>query len=89
MVLWEKSATTRRAVASPRIVNFATRLNVGFARTRGDVVVFLNNDRLGHRRLARAARRRTAGRRAGAVQPKLLYPDGTVQSDASRSPRRG
>ncbi|MBN9023297.1 MAG: glycosyltransferase, partial [Rhizobiales bacterium] len=80
MALWAAARDGVELVASFTNLNFALSCNVGFARTRGQVVVFLNNDTLvTDGWLAPLAEEVESGA-AGAVQPKLLYPDDTVQS---------
>jgi GT2 family glycosyltransferase/glycosyltransferase involved in cell wall biosynthesis len=60
-------------------LNFAHGCNVGFAASKGAVVVFLNNDTTVTPHwlppLVEALRRPDVA----AVQPKLLFPDGTIQ----------
>lgn len=80
MVLWEKARDDVAVVASWTNLNFALGCNVGFARTRGQVVVFLNNDTLLTEGWLEPLVEELESGRAGTVQPKLLYPDGTVQS---------
>ncbi|MEZ5830439.1 MAG: glycosyltransferase [Dongiaceae bacterium] len=69
-----------RLVRNWENLNFALGCNLGFAATRGGIVVFLNNDtevRPGWLRTLVAPLTDPA---IGAVQPKLLFPDGTVQT---------
>lgn len=60
-------------------LNFANGCNLGFAASKGAIVVFLNNDTSVTPHwlppLVDALRRPDIA----AVQPKLLYPDGTIQ----------
>jgi GT2 family glycosyltransferase len=60
-------------------LNFAHGCNLGFAASRGAIVVFLNNDTTVTPHwlspLVAALQRSDIA----AVQPKLLYPDGTIQ----------
>lgn len=80
MVLWEKARDNVTVVASPTNLNFALGCNVGFARTRGEIIVFLNNDTLVTDGWLEPLVEELESGRASTVQPKLLYPDGTVQS---------
>lgn len=61
-------------------LNFALGCNLGFAATRGATVVFLNNDTVVKPGWLRPLATALDDPRIGAVQPKLLYPDGNVQS---------
>jgi GT2 family glycosyltransferase len=61
-------------------LNFALGCNIGFAASRGGQVVFLNNDTQVRPGWLRALVAPLAEQSIGAVQPKLLYPDGTIQS---------
>jgi len=60
-------------------LNFAHGCNLGFAASQGDIVIFLNNDTTVTPHwlppLVEALRQPDVA----AVQPKLLYPDGTIQ----------
>ena len=80
MALWERARDEVRLVANATNLNFALGCNVGFAGTRGDIVVFLNNDTLVTDGWLEPLVEELESGRAAAVQPKLLYPDGTVQS---------
>lgn len=68
-----------RQLRNPENRNFATGCNQGFAASQGDFVVFLNNDTTVTQGwlppLVEALHRPDVA----AVQPKLLYPDGTIQ----------
>ncbi|HEY8381974.1 MAG TPA: glycosyltransferase [Microvirga sp.] len=68
-----------RLVRHPDNLNFALGCNTGFAASRGGTVVFLNNDTIVTANwlapLVEALRRPGIG----AVQPKLVYPDRTIQ----------
>jgi glycosyltransferase involved in cell wall biosynthesis len=79
LTLWAEAHSNVRVEAGWINYNFALGCNVGFAASRGGTVVFLNNDTLATPGwLDPLADALEAG--AGVVQPKLLYPDGTVQS---------
>lgn len=69
-----------RLVRNWENLNFALGCNLGFAATRGASVVFLNNDTVVQPGWLRPLVAALDDPRIGAVQPKLLYPDGTVQS---------
>lgn len=68
-----------RLLRNAENLNFAHGCNLGFAASRGAIVVFLNNDTTVTpywlSPLVAALQRPDIA----AVQPKLLYPDGTVQ----------
>ncbi len=80
MALWDAAHDDVRLAASFTNLNFALSCNVGFARTRGAVVAFLNNDTLVTDGWLAPLVEEIERGTAGAVQPKLLYPDDTVQS---------
>ncbi len=61
-------------------LNFALGCNLGFAASRAATIVFLNNDTLVTPDWLRPLAAALADPQIGAVQPKLLYPDGKVQS---------
>lgn len=69
-----------RLVRNWENLNFALGCNLGFAATRGATVVFLNNDTVVKPGWLRPLAAALDDPRIGAVQPKLLYPDGNVQS---------
>jgi glycosyltransferase involved in cell wall biosynthesis len=69
-----------RLVRNWENLNFALGCNFGFAATRGSVVVFLNNDTRVQPGWLRALVAPFAEPAVGAVQPKLLFPDGTIQT---------
>lgn len=61
-------------------LNFALGCDLGFSASRGSIVVFLNNDTMVTPGWLKPLAMALHDDRIGAVQPKLLYPDGTVQS---------
>ena len=68
-----------KIVSNPENYNFALGCNLGFARSSGSIVVFLNNDTtVTHGWLERLVSP-LADSSIAAVQPKLVYPDGTIQ----------
>jgi GT2 family glycosyltransferase len=69
-----------RVVHNWENLNFALGCNLGFSETRGHVVVFLNNDTRVQPGWLRALVAPFANPTIGAIQPKLLFPDGTVQT---------
>jgi glycosyltransferase involved in cell wall biosynthesis len=69
-----------RVVRNWENLNFALGCNLGFAGTRGHVVVFLNNDTRVQPDWLRALVAPFANSTIGAIQPKLLFPDGTIQT---------
>ena len=68
-----------RLIRNPENLNFAHGCNQGFAASQGEFVVFLNNDTTvtPHWLPPLVQALRQPG--VAAVQPKLLYPDGTIQ----------
>ncbi|MDR5700357.1 glycosyltransferase [Agromyces aerolatus] len=63
-----------------RNYNFATGSNVGFARSSGEFVMFLNNDTEVREGWLEPLVERLTRREAFAVQPLMTYPNGTVQT---------
>jgi GT2 family glycosyltransferase/glycosyltransferase involved in cell wall biosynthesis len=60
-------------------LNFAHGCNLGFAASQGDTVVFLNNDTIVTPHWLPPLVEALQQPGVAAVQPKLLYPDGTIQ----------
>ena len=77
---WVAKRPEIRLVRNWENLNFALGCNLGFAATRGAIVVFLNNDTLVKAGWLKPLVAALHDERIGAVQPKLLYPDGSVQS---------
>lgn len=69
-----------RLVRNWENLNFALGCNLGFAASRGGTVVFLNNDTRVCPGWLQSLVAPLADPTVGAVQPKLLFPDGTVQT---------
>jgi glycosyltransferase involved in cell wall biosynthesis len=69
-----------RLVRNWENLNFALGCNFGFAASRGGTVVFLNNDTQLRSGWLRALVAPLSDPSVGAVQPKLLFPDGTIQT---------
>ena len=61
-------------------MNFALGNNLGFAQSSGERVVFLNNDTEVTPEWLRALVQPLRQKEIKGVQPKLLFPDGTIQS---------
>ena len=80
LMLWEKTRDNVRVVPCWSNLNFALGCNVGFSHTRGRLVVFLNNDTLVSDNWIAPLAEELDDPTVAAVQPKLLYPDLTVQS---------
>lgn len=81
--LLDQCVSTRpnaRLVRNWENLNFALGCNLGFAATRGGTVVFLNNDTRVQPGWLRALVSPLQSVAVGAVQPKLLFPDGTIQT---------
>ncbi len=81
--LLDRCVATRsnaRLVRNWENLNFALGCNFGFAASKGSIVVFLNNDTRVQAGWLRALVSPLADAAIGAVQPKLLFPDGTVQT---------
>ncbi len=72
-----------RLVRNWENLNFALGCNFGFAASRGGIVVFLNNDTRVRPGWLAALIAPLADPTVGAVQPKLLFPDGTIQTFGS------
>ncbi len=69
-----------RLVRLPRNLNFAIGCNVGFARSTGEHVLFLNNDTEARAGWWEPLVAHLADERVLGVQPLLLYPDETIQT---------
>lgn len=69
-----------RLVRLPRNLNFAIGCNVGFARSTGEHVLFLNNDTEPRPGWWEPLVAHLADERVLGVQPLLLYPDDTIQT---------
>jgi glycosyltransferase involved in cell wall biosynthesis len=69
-----------RLVRNWENLNFALGCNFGFAASKGSIVVFLNNDTRVQTGWLRTLVSPLADAAIGAVQPKLLFPDGTIQT---------
>ncbi|RUO45190.1 glycosyltransferase [Idiomarina aquatica] len=68
-----------KILRNKRNLNFALGCNIGFVASRGQYVVFLNNDtELTNGWLDRLIERLTVGD-VFAAQPQLVYPDGDIQ----------
>ncbi|WP_322020974.1 MULTISPECIES: glycosyltransferase [unclassified Burkholderia] len=74
-----KSGTRVKVVRNWENLNFALGCNVGFAHASGKSVVFLNNDTTVTNGWLEKLVRPLADAKVMAVQPKLLFPDGTLQ----------
>lgn len=64
---------------NPENYNFALGCNLGFAKSSGSIVVFLNNDTTVTPGWLDALVAPLEDVNIAAVQPKLVYPDGTIQ----------
>jgi glycosyltransferase involved in cell wall biosynthesis len=69
--------------------NFALGSNLAFARSSGEIVVFLNNDTEVQPGWLAPLKKNLRENGILAAQPLLLYPDGTVQSAGLVFPARG
>ena len=80
LALWAEARSNVRLEPLWTNLNFALGCNVGFAGSRGDTVIFLNNDTVVTKGWLDPLLDELGRESTGVVQPKLLYPDGTVQS---------
>lgn len=78
--LWATQHADIRLVRNWENLHFALGCNLGFAASRGATVVFLNEHTLVRPGWLSALAALLADPAIGAVQPKLVFPDGTVQS---------
>jgi O-antigen biosynthesis protein len=78
-----------RVVREPLNRNFGLGSNLAFAHCTGDVVVFLNNDTEVQPGWLEPLRRAMENPATLAVQPLLVYPEGTVQCAGVVFPSRG
>jgi GT2 family glycosyltransferase len=69
-----------RVERMPRNLNFALGSNVGFARSSGATIVFLNNDTEVHEGWLPPLLSHLEDLSVQGVQPLLLYPDDTIQA---------
>jgi glycosyltransferase involved in cell wall biosynthesis len=76
---WCKRYSCIKLINNPENFNFALGNNIGFAASRGSRVVFLNNDTEVTPEWLRALVRPLADPEIKGSQPKLLYPDGSIQ----------
>src|SRR5690606_907268 len=76
---WEKRHPSVKLVKNPENFNFALGNNIGFSLSSGARVVFLNNDTEVSPEWLRALVQPLKNEHVKGVQPKLLYPDGTLQ----------
>ena len=74
------SHVNARLVRNWENLNFALGCNLGFANSKGGIVVFLNNDTRVQAGWLRALTSPLENAAVGAVQPKLLFPNGTIQA---------
>lgn len=86
---WVANHPNARLVRNWENLNFALGCNLGFGASRGGVVVFLNNDTRVRPGWLRALVAPLADATVGAVQPKLLFPDGTIQTMGTVLGRQG
>ncbi|KUY88122.1 hypothetical protein WS47_22245 [Burkholderia territorii] len=74
-----KSGTRVKVVRNWENLNFALGCNIGFAHASGKSIVFLNNDTTVTNGWLERLIQPLADAKVMAVQPKLLFPDGTLQ----------
>ncbi|CAG0898361.1 unnamed protein product, partial [Cyprideis torosa] len=78
LFMWSEGNANISLVRNPENLNFALGCNIGFAHARGARVVFLNNDTEVTSGWLDKLISSLQGD-VGAVQPKLVYPDGRIQ----------
>ncbi|PVE21373.1 hypothetical protein DC522_26885 [Microvirga sp. KLBC 81] len=76
---WSRARPEITLVRNKENLNFALGCNIGFAASRGRVVVFLNNDTIVTPGWLAPLAQSLEMPGIGAVQPKLVYPDETIQ----------
>ncbi|MGE0279128.1 MAG: glycosyltransferase [Rhizobiaceae bacterium] len=76
---WSRRHDNIRLIRNPENFNFALGNNIGFAATQGSRIVFLNNDTLVSPEWLRALVSPLDDPKIKGAQPKLVYPDGTIQ----------
>ena len=90
LLLWHNNFENIRVVDCGENLNFALGCNLGFRESRGGTVIFLNNDtEVCSGWLGALVEPLRAEPMVGAVQPKLLYPDQTVQCAGIGFPPEG
>ncbi|MET3791752.1 glycosyltransferase [Aquamicrobium terrae] len=77
---WAEREPRIKLLLNPENMNFSLGNNLGFAMSRGEKVVFLNNDTEVTPEWLRSLLAPLEREEIRAVQPKLVFPDGTVQS---------
>lgn len=75
---WEDNSSIK-IINNDENLNFALGCNQGFSRSIGDIVVFLNNDTTVTDNWLDELILPLEDENISSVQPKLLYPDGTLQ----------
>ncbi len=76
---WERQIEQVNLITNPANFNFALGNNIGFARSRGRRVVFLNNDTRTTPEWLSPLVRPLEDPAIKGTQPRLLYPDGSIQ----------
>jgi hypothetical protein len=79
LAAWARQWPVMRVLSLEKNLHFATGCNLGFEQARGNRVVFLNNDTRVTPGWLAALVAPLNRRSIVAVQPRLLYPNGTVQ----------
>ncbi len=79
LFMWAEGCSEITLVRNIENLNFALGCNLGFANSRGSRVVFLNNDTEVTSGWLQALINPLQQKDIGAVQPKLLFPDGRIQ----------
>ncbi|NTF83003.1 glycosyltransferase [Rhizobium rhizogenes] len=77
---WAARHTAIKLIHNATNLNFALGNNIGFAASRGSRVVFLNNDTEVCPEWLRSLTRPLSNPNVKGVQPKLIYPDGSIQA---------
>lgn len=77
---WTSNFPQIRSFSLNENLNFAFGSNYGFSQTKGELVVFLNNDALVTPDWLSSLVENLTEESVMGVQPKLLYPDGRIQN---------